>query len=97
MNVKYKEHAAYMEAHYQALMRTVYTIPDTNSKDRRVVLELMAEQGFVWVVRYQFRYEGFKNEEDQAARVRELVLANKSCPVNGKLRVGNGDNLSWFI
>jgi hypothetical protein len=86
-----------LEREYQALTRTVYTIPDTNSKDRRAVLELAASQGFEWVVRYQFRYELFKNEEDQQARVRELVQANKSCPLNGKLRVGNGDNLHWFI
>lgn len=74
----------------------VLTLPE-NSLERRQILQNFNAQGYDYVIRYSNRYELFREEEHQAARVRATIAETSSCPVNGKLRVGNGDNLCWFI
>lgn len=90
------ERVAALEAAYQALTSRVYTIPDSVTF-RRVLLTRIEAEGFSYIIRFQGRYEAFRNEEDQDARLRDIAKTEHCQPVYGKLRVGNGDNLSWFI
>jgi hypothetical protein len=87
---------ARLEAAYQALTCRVYTLPESTA-DRRLLLTYVAGEGFEYVIRTSGKYEVFRDEADQQARVKQLTLTLHSCPVNGMLRIGCGDNLCWFI
>lgn len=71
-------------------------VPDARDRARRLLCNAV-ERGFEWVIRYNGNYEFFRHENDQQERVLEIVRADRSSPVNGKLRVGNCENLCWFI
>lgn len=76
---------------------TVLSVPETN-RDRRALLTGMHDGfGFTHCIRFPDRYELFKCEEAMAVRVLASIEASGSCPPNGVLRVGCGDNLHWLI
>jgi hypothetical protein len=71
-----------------------YVQPIRESKEEnRQILQAAFVAGYEWCARTGTTFRLFKTENE----LMSFVSGQKVTPVHGKLRVGNGDNLCWYL